>query len=122
VRQGEIGWAQLPAPLNLRPVLLLSRDEAYRVRTQATVAYLTTRIRDIAAEVRLGQEDGLPQPCVVNLDNINTIRLARLRERITALPPSKMRAVDLTVRVVTEGYHDRRLRPCEWCRVRVVRW
>ncbi len=98
MRRGEVWWADLPAPMNRRPVLLLSRDEAYGVRTQATVAYLTTRIRNIPVEVRLEQEDGLPRPCAVNLDNVNTIRLARLRERITSLAPSKMRAVETALR------------------------
>jgi len=38
VRRGEIWWADLPPPAGRRPVLLLSRDEAYAIRGLITVA------------------------------------------------------------------------------------
>jgi len=62
-------------------VALLSRDEAYLVRDLVTVAPVTTRIRGIPVEVRLGIEDGLPNSCVVNLDTITTIPKRSLSER-----------------------------------------
>jgi len=70
-----VWWADLPAPLGKRPVVLLSRDEAYAVRNAATVAEITTTIRNIPVEVKLGPEDGLPKKCVANLDTIITIRV-----------------------------------------------
>jgi mRNA interferase MazF len=79
-------------------VLLLSRDEAYAVRTLVTVAPVTTRIRDIPTEVRLGPEDGLPRVCVANLDTIVTIDKSSLRERITGLSLQKLRAVEAAIR------------------------
>ena len=90
-------WADLPRPVGRRPVVLLSRDETYGVRNQATVAPVTTRIYGIPVEVELGPEDGLPQPCVANLDTINTIYLNRLGGRITLLRPNKMRAIDAAI-------------------------
>ena len=98
MRRGEIWWANLDAPVGRRPVVLLSRDETYGVRNQATVAYVTSRIRSIPVEVLLDQEDGLPQPCVVNLDNVNTIRLSRLEELIAPLSSDKLQAVEQAVR------------------------
>jgi len=53
-----------------------------------------TRIRAIPSEVSLGDEDGVPRPCVVNLDTIATIAKASLRERLTALSGEKLKAVD----------------------------
>jgi len=94
MRRGEIWWADLPPPAGPRPVLLLSREEAYRVRTLVIVAPVTTRIREIPAEVALGREDGLPKSCVVNLDTIVTISKSALRERITALRLEKLLAVE----------------------------
>jgi len=41
MRRGEIWWAELPAPGGRRPVLLLSRNEAYVVRQLVTVAPIT---------------------------------------------------------------------------------
>ena len=91
--RGEIWWAELPPPVGRRPVLLLSRDAAYSVRTSVTTAVITRTIRDIPVEAVLGQEDGMPVKCVVNLDNIITIPKARLIERITTLSTEKMTAV-----------------------------
>jgi mRNA interferase MazF len=54
---------------------------------------ITRTIRAIPVEVPLGMEDGMPQECVVNLDDILTIPKARLVERITTLSPQKMTAV-----------------------------
>jgi mRNA interferase MazF len=75
-------------------VLLLSRNEAYAVRELVMVAPLTTRIRGIPSEVPLGDEDGVPRACVINLDTITTIARSSLRERLTILSSEKLRAVD----------------------------
>lgn len=93
MQRGEVWWADLPPPIGRRPVVLLSRDVAYRVRTSITVGIVTRIARNIPVEVPLGIEDGMPQQCVVNLDDILTIPKARLTERITMLSPQKMTAV-----------------------------
>lgn len=98
MRRGEIWWAELPPPAGPRPVLLLSRDEAYMVRQLITVAPLTTRIRGIPVEVPLGADDGLPKASVANLDSLVTIPKARLQRRITGLGPRKLRAVEEALR------------------------
>ncbi len=90
MRRGEVWWANLPAPAGRRPVLLLSRNAAYRARTNVTVAAVTRTIRGIPSEVRLGPDDGMPTECVVNLDDILTIPKALLSERITSLSPEKL--------------------------------
>jgi mRNA interferase MazF len=58
MKRGEIWWADLGPPAGRRPVLLLSRDEAYSVRELVTAAPVTTRIRHIPSEVVLGTADG----------------------------------------------------------------
>ena len=97
MRRGEVWWAELPPPVGRRPVLLLSRDAAYSVRTSVTVAIITRTIRNIPTEVYLEQEDGMPAECVVNLDDILTITKSRLTERITTLYPEKMIAVSKAI-------------------------
>ena len=92
--RGEVWWAELPAPAGRRPVLLLSRSEAYAIRSLVTVAPVTTRIRGIPAEVPLGLSDGLPKAGVANLDAIVTVAKSVLRERIASLGQEKRRAVD----------------------------
>jgi mRNA interferase MazF len=98
MRRGEVWWAALPPPVGRRPVVLLTRDSAYAYRTMATVAPVTTTARGIPAEVALGPADGLPRPCVVNLDNLQTIDQRRLQARIVLLPPEKLDAIDQAIR------------------------
>ena len=94
MRRGEVWWAELPAPAGRRPVVLLSRDEAYPVRELVIVAPVTSRIRLIPTEVALGRADGLPRRCVANLDTITTIPKRSLTRRIAALAPAKLAAVE----------------------------
>ena len=98
MRRSEVWWADLPRPIGRRPVLLLSRDEAYRVRDFIIVSPLTTRGRNLPTEVRLGPEDGIPQASVANLDVIITVPKRQIRGRITGLSPQKVEAVDAAVR------------------------
>lgn len=93
MRQYEIWWAELPQPAGRRPVLLLSRDDAYGVLSKFVAAEITTTIRDIPIEVRLGKAEGLPKPCVVNCDNLRTISKVQLVERISRIPASRVREV-----------------------------
>jgi mRNA interferase MazF len=98
MKRGEVWWADLPPPAGRRPLLLLSRNAAYAVRALITVAPITRTARAIPAEVVLGPADGLPQLCVVNCDSIATIPKALLVERITALGPTKLAAVNAAIR------------------------
>jgi mRNA interferase MazF len=98
MKRGEIWWANLGPPSGKRPVVLLSRDEAYEIRTSITVAPLTRTIRGIPVEVPLEVKDGLPQPCVINLDCISTIPKRLLESRIVNLSSEKLRLVREAVR------------------------
>jgi len=98
MKRGDIWWAELSPPMGRRPVLLLSRDEAYAVRELVTVAPVTTRIRHIPSEVLLGLEDGLPKACVANLDTITTIAKTSLYEKLTSLSTKKLTSVDAAIR------------------------
>ncbi len=69
MRRGEVWWAELDQPAGRRPVLLISRNEAYIVRSLVIVAPVTTRIRNIPTEVPLSAAEGMSRDCVVNLDN-----------------------------------------------------
>ena len=98
MRRGEVWWADLPTPAGRRPVVLLSRNEAYAVRELVTVAPVTTRIRQIPTEVQLGAEEGMPKKCVVNLDTLTTIPKRTLTERMTTLSPEKLSQVEVALK------------------------
>jgi mRNA interferase MazF len=94
MHRGEVWWAELPAPAGRRPVVLLSRNAAYRVRDLVTVAPVTTRVRGIPSEVPLGRDQGLSRPCAANLDSITTIPKASLSARVAMLPLSKVAEIE----------------------------
>ena len=98
MRRGEVWWANLPPPAGTRPVLLLSRDAAYAVRSLVTVAPITTKVRDIPSEVPLGPEDGLPRRCVVNVDSITTVPKDSLTSRLAVLRITKLVAVNTAIK------------------------
>lgn len=98
VARGEVWWARLPGPAGRRPVLVLTRSRAAAVRSSITVAKLTTRVRKLPVEVRLGRADGVPKACVVNLDEVHTIPKAVLEDRVCGLGEVKMFEVDRALR------------------------
>lgn len=98
MRRGEVWWAELAEPAGRRPVVLLSRDEAYAVRELVTIAPVSSRVRGIPTEVPLSRADGLPRDCAANLDTITTIPKALLGRQIAVLTPGKLAAVDRALR------------------------
>ena len=97
MRRGEVWWAYLPPPVGHRPVVLVSRDEAYSYRDFVTVAPVSRRIRGILAEVPLGPEDGMPRSCAANLDSMATIPRDALQRYIASLRFEKLQAVDSAI-------------------------
>jgi len=93
MRRGEIWWAEVSPHSGRRPVLLLSRNEAYIARSLIVVAPITTRIRRIPSEVALGTDDGMPRECAVNLESITSIPKSCLRDHLVTLSHEKLKAV-----------------------------
>ena len=98
MRRGEVWWAELEPPAGRRPVVLLSRDEAYAIRSLVVVAPITTRVRHIPSEVLLGTDDGMPRDCVANLDTMTTIPRDCLCDRLIALSTQKVKEIDAAIR------------------------
>lgn len=92
VSRGDVCWAETPED-GRRPMLVLTRSQAIPVLPEVTTAMLTRTIRGIPTEVQLGPEDGMPEECVVNLDNIRHVRRALLSEPITTLSGPRMHEV-----------------------------
>jgi mRNA interferase MazF len=92
MKRGDVCWYTFPAPSKRRPVLILTRDSAIAVLNSVTVAPITSTIRSIPTEVLLTADDGLPDTCAANLDNIQTVPKANISAPITHLSVSKMKA------------------------------
>ncbi len=84
---------RFPSPDKERPVLILTRRSAVGYLARVTVAPITSRIRDVPSEVALGIEDGMKQPCAVNLHNVVTVAKDGLGRRVAQLGPERMRQV-----------------------------
>ena len=91
MRRGEIWWARLD---KRRPVVLVSRDEAYDVRALVIVAGVSTTVRGYAVEVKVGRAEGLPRACVINCDWLVTVPKADLLERAGSLGAAKRQLLD----------------------------
>ncbi len=91
--QYELRWAKLPAPIGRRPVLLLTRAAAYGYLNKIVVAEVTSTIREIPEEVKIGKGEGLARQSVINLDNVHVVPKAALGERIGRLSHSREREV-----------------------------
>ena len=98
MKRGDLWWARMPLPAGRRPVVLVSRDSAYAVRTSVTVVEISTTVRGIPSEVPLGKRDGLPRACAANTDSLVTIPKTWLDERITPLRPEKLEALDAALK------------------------
>jgi len=97
LKRGEVWWAHVD---KRRPVVLISRDEAYSVRALVLVAPVTRTTRGFAAEVKVGRAEGLPKPCVVNCDSLVTLPKVDLIERAGVLSAAKIRELDDALRFV----------------------
>lgn len=93
MKQYELRWANLPAPIGRRPVLLLTRTPAYAYLNKVIVCEVTSTVREIPQEVAVGRREGLPRASVVNLDNLHVVPTACLGDRIDVMPPSRERDV-----------------------------
>jgi mRNA interferase MazF len=92
VNRGEVWWGEDPKA-GRRPYLVLTRDRAIAVRRRVVVAPATRTIRDLPSEVVLDEHDGMPDHCVLSLDNVLTVPKHRLVERICTLGPERLNEV-----------------------------
>ena len=102
MKRGEIWLADFPLPVKKRPVVLISRDQAYSILESFTAAIVTGTIRKIPCEVVLGKENGLDRPCVVNCDNIHTLPKSRLIKRLGMLTAEQERQLNEAIRFSLE--------------------
>lgn len=93
IARGDIRLYRFSGPDKQRPVLVLTRESVIPYLSSATVAPITSTIRDVPSEVRLSEVDGMKGPCVVNLHNVVTVPKTRLGRRVAALSQERMRDV-----------------------------
>ena len=97
MNRGDVCWYTFKAPDKKRPVLILTRDSALAVLNSVTVAPITSTIRSIPTEVVLTEEDGLPNTCAVNFDNLQTVPKSNIGDCIARLTARKMKEAGAAV-------------------------
>lgn len=100
VKRGEVWWFEPPNE-SARPYLVLTRSEATHALTRLIAVPCTGTIRGIPTEVRLGPDDGMPQECVLTVDNVNLVERGYLTARITSLSPDVMAQVCRAIELAT---------------------
>ena len=93
VKRGEVRWYKFQTPDKRRPVVILTRDSVIEYLGEVTIAPITSTIRDIPSEVVLGPADGVPRPCAINLDHLQTVSQARLGGLVSTLSASRMQEI-----------------------------
>ncbi len=78
---------ELPPPVGRRAVLLLSPTLAMAHAPELLVVEVSTRIRMLPQELRLGPAEGLVGPAAANFDRIHQVPKTALRTRIGKLRP-----------------------------------
>ena len=92
MNRGEMWWADVPG-CDRRPYLVLTRDAAIPLLTRLLAVPATRTVRGLPTEVLLGCDDGMPEECVLSLDNVQLLRKARFITRICRLSAPRMHAV-----------------------------
>ncbi len=89
MRRGEVWFAATPG--GDRPVLVLTRDPVADRIQSVVVAALTRTKRHLMSEVDLTVgADQVPTDCVVNFDNLHTLRRDAFRRHIATLSKRRM--------------------------------
>jgi mRNA interferase MazF len=98
LQQGSVVWADLPAPIGRRPVVILTRDRAIGRLNALTVGPISRTIRNVQTEVVLEPTDGVPTICAVNLDSTFTSLRSDLGKVITVLDRNKLLLIFAAIR------------------------
>lgn len=88
LQRGDVYW--LEGGGLRRPVAVLTRDSAIGLLSKVVVTPASRTIRGAPTEVRLSIADGMPQECVLSLDNVRVVPQRALRRRITRLSPARL--------------------------------
>ena len=105
LERGEVRLYRFSSPDKERPVLILTRRSALGYLARVTVAPITSTIRGVPSEVALGTEDGMKQPCAVNLHNVVTVAKDGLGRRVAQLGAERMRDVCAALAFALECGH-----------------
>lgn len=80
-----------------RPALVLTREPARPHLALVTIAPITSTIRGGFTELPVGPANGLDHPCVVSLDNIETVGVGAVGRLVGFLLPEQEAALSAAI-------------------------
>lgn len=86
ISRGDIRWFRFEHPDKRRPVLVICRTEVISSLSLVPVIPLSTQTRNLAWEVQLTVNDGVPSECVLKPEWIRAVEREKLGPRITGFP------------------------------------
>jgi mRNA interferase MazF len=89
-RRGEVWLANLD---KVRPIVVLTRDPLGAVLNAVIAAPVTSTIRGLSTEVRVGPEHGMLHDSVANLDNVQLVDRMQLIRRVGRVGPATLAAI-----------------------------
>lgn len=92
MNRGEVWWVEDPDS-GRRPHLVLTRQTATAVLRAYIAVPATRTVRGIPTEVAISADEGMPDDCVLSLDNVASVPRAYFVERITRLSGERMTEV-----------------------------
>ena len=98
IARGEVRLYNFAPPDKKRPVVVLTRDSAIAYLATVTVAPITASIRGVPSEVVLNEDDGMKEPCAVNLHNPVTVAQDKLGRRVAQLSFLRMQEICAALR------------------------
>lgn len=105
VKRGELWYADLSPVVGseqggLRPVVVIQNDVGNRHAPTTIIAPITSRLskRPMPTHIEFCG-CGLPKDSVMLMEQIRTIDKSRLKQKMGDLPPEKIEAVDMAIKV-----------------------
>lgn len=98
IARGDVRLYQFAPPDKKRPVVVLTRNSAIAYLSTVTVAPITSTIRGVPSEAALGEQDGMKNPCAVNLHSAITVSQHRLGKRVAQLSSLRMKEICAALR------------------------
>lgn len=105
INRGDLYYADLSPVVGseqggLRPVVIIQNDIGNKYAPTTIIAPITSRISKKPMPTHiLFSGCGLPKDSIILAEQIRTIDKSRLKEKMGVLPPEKIEAVDMAVKV-----------------------
>lgn len=93
MRRGDVYWIKFKEPDKRRPSLIITRDSAIPLLNRVTVIPITSTLRDNPSTVWLDESDGMPNACLINIDQIQTVSKDKIDSYLTHLNEGKLAEV-----------------------------